>query len=203
MIWKLYFSWFTWCVYFCFCFCFSPGLLCNWLPRACWNPTPLTGLEQRVGSTCIEMRRMAFPCKITIACEAFTGLSWKKEPDTWAREGKVAFFGPGVRLELRGSRNSVILFTKCHWPIIQVLLISKHCLAFHWRDRCGCEFYLRCSSAVLVQWAWEIWGLTKRNQNKVTVMHNELYLDNTLADLHVGEVMKLQRLWHRDHYSER
>lgn len=46
-------------------------------------------------------------------------------------------------------------------------------------------------------------GLMKRNYNKVTVIQNELYLDNTLADLHVGEVMKLQRLWHRDHYSER
>lgn len=33
----------------------------------------------------------------------------------------------------------------------------------------------------------------KRNYNKVTITHNELYLDNTLADLYVGEVIKLSR----------
>lgn len=36
----------------------------------------------------------------------------------------------------------------------------------------------------------------KRNDNKVIVTHNELYQDNTLADLHVGEVphsMKLSK----------
>lgn len=36
----------------------------------------------------------------------------------------------------------------------------------------------------------------KRSNNKVTVTHNEPYLNNTLADLHVGKVphnMKLSR----------
>lgn len=113
---------------------------------------------------------------------------------------KACFCSPRNQIRAKG-------FKELSYSVHKMSL-TNNSSSFHFQAL-PCFSYMAVNStysAAQLSWYSEherFGGLMKRNYNKVTVIQNELYLDNTLADLHVGEVMKLQRLWHRDHYSER
>ena len=167
---------------------FSPDLFCNCLPMACWNLSPFMGLEaKKRKQTCWNEKNWHSLVKITLACEAFTESLWKKEADTWTRDGEVAPNDTRVR----GFKDFIVTqFTECHWSAIQLLLVSKHCLSFYSRT----PGWLWILSTVQFSYSdiasfKDSGSDKKKNDNEMAVPHNKLHGGNTLTDLHVREAL--------------